>query len=113
MKECPIHDTEFFIEVVPGPDGSGEEKEYCPHCKIEELQQEIDSNRAWLTAEIKALRAQRDALKEALESLVDEADKARECLLSESLVGRFRYAARTRIAIDQAKAALDAVKENL
>lgn len=56
--------------------------------------------------ERQSLRAQRDALVKALEILIDEADKARECLLSESLVGRFRYAARTRIAIDQAQAAL-------
>jgi hypothetical protein len=72
----------------------------------ENIDREILEAERALEDENETLRAQRDALKEALESLVDEADKARECLLSESLVGRFRYAARTRIAIDQAQAAL-------
>ena len=47
-KLCEVHDTPLFTEVFPGMgavDKNGnldQEKEYCPHCRIEELERERD-----------------------------------------------------------------------
>ncbi len=60
-KLCEVHDTPLFIEVFPGmgavdKDGQEtQEKEYCPHCRIEKLDAQVDK----LEREIERWRSSR------------------------------------------------------